>query len=346
MKNTPRRTVLPRALLLAAAVLLLWPLAGMGQAQQPLAPHDGQQLAFGQAQSGFISVAAEVDTYTFVANAGDVILIGASRSSGDLWPRVRLYQPGGVLLQDEDDPTHVEISQALPIGGTYSVHVSDGFNGTYTGGYGLYLQRLNAPGNATPLSFGQTSIGFIAQSAEMDTFTFEAQANDTVMVAISNASGDLWPQIRLYDPRGNLVGTNGDPDHAEITLIVAQRWITYLPLVVRNHGEAAAAGEGARGVLVHANLPGTYTILASDDLNGTLTGSYGLHVQRLNNPGNATDLAFGQTWLANINQAAEMDAYTFTGTAGDVVLVAASNATGDLLPLVRVYDPLGNMVGT
>jgi hypothetical protein len=340
-----------RALLQAAFVaLLLWFMTGPGLAQRPATEGAAQQLAFGQTQTGSIGTPAEIDTYTFVANAGDTVLIAISRASGDLWPRIRLYQPGGLLLVDEDAPTQVEVSQVLPVAGIYSIRISDGFNETLTGGYGLYLQRLNAPGNATPLSFGQTTIGSIAQTAEMDTFTFDAQENDAILVSISQASGDLWPQIRVYDPAGNVVGINGDPVHAEITLVVSQRWVSYLPLVVRSSRGTTASAEPSeeqeRGVHVRASLPGTYTILVADDLNGTQTGSYGLHLQQLNSPDNATPIDFGQTKTGSINQVAEMDAYSFMATAGDVVLVGASQATGDMWPRVRLYDPAGNLVGT
>ena len=349
MRNIPGQIGSARLLLLFTIVLLLWPLAGIGLAQEPAAQDNVQQLAFGETETGFIGTPAEIDTYTFAADAGDRILLGASRSSGDLWPRIRLYQPGGLLLRDEDDATHVEVSQTLPVGGTYSLHISDGFNGTLTGGYGLYLQRLNAPGNATGVAFGQTTIGSISQPAEMDTYTFDAQADDAILVGISHASGDLWPQIRLYDPRGNLVGTEGDPDHAEITLNVSQRWAVYLPVVQRNDGGTTRLTDHiqqqGQHIPARVSFPGTYTILVADDLNGTLTGSYGLYVQRLNNPGNATAMSFGQTLAGSIDLAGEMDAYTFAATAGDVVLLGASNASGNVWPQVRLYDPVGNLVG-
>jgi hypothetical protein len=336
-------------LLASVVVLLLWPTTGPGLAQQPEADRALQPLAFGETETGFISVPAEVDAFAFVADAGDVILIGTSRSSGNLWPRIRLYQPGGQLLLDEYDPVHAEATLVMPVPGTYSVQLSDGFDGTLTGGYGLYLQRLNAPGNTTPLAFGETATGFISQAAEMDSYTFDAEESDAILVGISQASGDLWPQIRVYDPRGNLVGINGDPVHAEITLAVSKRWVSFLPLVARSSGGTAEPVEPsdrqARGILVRASFPGTYTILVADDLDGTLSGGYGLHLQRLNNPGNATAIGFGETLAGSINQAAEMDAYTFAASAGDTVLIGASKASGDLWPQVRLFDPAGNPVG-
>ncbi|MFX0204595.1 MAG: carboxypeptidase-like regulatory domain-containing protein, partial [Candidatus Hodarchaeota archaeon] len=85
---------------------------------------------------------------------------------------------------------------------------------------------------------------------------------------------------------------------------------------------------------------GTYTILASDSY-GDRTGDYCLYLQRLNNPGNKTNISFGETLCNTISDAALMDTYTFTAVADDKVLVSMTRTSGDLLPYIRVYDPDG-----
>ena len=207
---------------------------------------------FGETMSGSINAPAETDTYTFTANAGDTILLGISRVSGDLWPEIRLYDPDGNLLGAESSSHHVEVTKTLSIVGTYTVLVSDGFNGTRTGDYNLYLQRLNNPGNALPLSFGQTVSGTIAIPAEMDTYTFPADAGDVILLGMSRVSGDLWQEIRLYDPDGNLLGAESSSHHVEVTKTLS--------------------------------IAGTYTVLVSDGFNGTLTGDYSISLQKLPSP--------------------------------------------------------------
>ena len=86
--------------------------------------------------------------------------------------------------------------------GTYTILAYDSYSGTNTGDYYLHLQRLNNPGNATPIDFGQTLSGSIITPAEMDTYTFSASAGDRVLVRMSKASGDLWPGVRIYSPDG------------------------------------------------------------------------------------------------------------------------------------------------
>lgn len=72
-----------------------------------------------------------------------------SRASGDLWPEIRLYHPDGHLLRAESSSVHAEIALPLPTAGTYTVLVSDGYNGTLTGDYNLYLQALVAMAGLT-----------------------------------------------------------------------------------------------------------------------------------------------------------------------------------------------------
>ncbi len=57
----------------------------------------------------------------------------------------------------------------------------------------------------TAISFGQTLIGSIAASGDVDTYTFSAAANDRVLVTMAVSSGSLDPDIELYDPTGVLV---------------------------------------------------------------------------------------------------------------------------------------------
>src|SRR5260370_41595006 len=54
----------------------------------------------GQPQSGTISSAAQSNSYTFSANANDVITFTLVTTSGKLSPRIRLYNPAGTLITD------------------------------------------------------------------------------------------------------------------------------------------------------------------------------------------------------------------------------------------------------
>ncbi|MFC2037589.1 pre-peptidase C-terminal domain-containing protein, partial [Chloroflexota bacterium] len=282
--------------------------------QQLNTPDNATPIDFGQTKTGSINQVAEVDAYTFMATGGDVVLVGASHATGDMWPLLRLYDSAGNLVGTSGDSRHTEVQVTVASSGAYTVLVSDDLNGTHSGVYGLYLQRLNNPGNATPVDFGQTLAGSINLVAEMDAYTFAADAGDVVLIGAGRSTGDLWPQIRLFDPEGNLVGVAGESTHAEVQ--------------------------------VKLTSSGTHTLLIADDLNGTHTGGYGLHLQRLNNPGNAKTLAYSDQVAATINMVAEVDAYTFSASAGDAIVIGMARTSGSLWPQIRLFDPDGEAAGT
>jgi len=276
-------------------------------------PGSPVSIAFGQTLSGSISTLAEMDTYTFTASAGDKVLVRMSKSSGNLYPGIRVYSPDGTKLCEQEGLYTAEIASCtLTSTGTYSIVAYDGFGhvggGTSTGDYFLSLQRLNNPGSPVSIAFGQTLSGSIITPAEMDTYTFTASAGDKVLVRMSTSSGNLWEEIRVYSPDGTkLCETYTTAEIASCTL----------------------------------SSTGTYTILAYDGFDGTLTGDYYLYLQRLNNPGSPVSITFGQTLSGSIITPAEMDTYTFTASAGDKVLVRMSKSSGSLWAGIRVYSPDG-----
>jgi len=271
-------------------------------------PGNATAIGFGQTISGSIDSAAKTDTYTFSAGAGDSVLIRMSKSSGSLYPEIRLYGPDGNELAWAWDSRTAEVLWILPSDGQYTVLTCDHY-GNYTGSYCIFVQRLNNPGNATPIGFGQTISGSIDSAAKTDTYTFSAGAGDSVLIRMSKSSGSLYPEIRLYGPDGNELAWAWDITTAEVL------WI--LP------------GDGQ------------YTILAADHY-GNYTGSYYVFVQRLNNPGNATPIVFGQTISGSIDTAAKTDTYAFSAVAGDSVLIRMSASPGFLDPEIRLYGPDGN----
>ena len=229
--------------------------------------------------TGAINQAGEVNAYTFSANIGDSILVHAGRSSGDLYPLIRLYGPPGILLGESSGASEAELLVTLPdvyrvsfpllaartgaalaagesyppgpplaatAPGTYTLLISD--SGTYTGGYGLFVQRTNNPGNATAITPGQTLAGTIAEPGQMQTFAFDAAAGDAVQITMARTSGSVYPAIELYDPTGSLVGQNSGAVQVQVTRTLS--------------------------------APGVYTILAGD-YDGTCTGGYNVNMVRV-----------------------------------------------------------------
>jgi hypothetical protein len=304
-------------------------------------------ISFGETVSGSISSPAEIDTFTFVGNQGDRILIGITQTSGELWPMLQLHDPNSNLLQTERSPSHAEMTVTLPASGTYSILVSDGFDGTFTGGYNLFLQRLNNPVNANSITFGEISSGSISKAAEMDPFTFSASAEDIILIGISKTSGDVWPEIRLYDSNGNLLQTERSPSHSEMTVTLSAMKYIFLPIIIKpplnsdSHIDFELENRGSTKQTV-----GKYTILVSDGFNGIFTGGYNLFLQRLNNPSGALPISFNQIKSGTISLVAEMDLFTFAANENDIVILGISEISGDVWPEIRLYDPHINLLQT
>jgi len=203
---------------------------------------DAIPISFGDTVLGSIDPIGDTDTFTFSANAGDSVLIRMSYASGFLDPQVRLYGPDGKEVASGWDYSNVEVSHVLPSDGQYTILACD-YGGTDTGDYGIFVQRLDNPGNATAINFGQTISGSIDSVAQMDTYTFSASAGDSVLIRMSHTSAFLDPQVRLYGPDGKEVASGWDYSNVEVSHVLPS--------------------------------DGQYTVLACDH-GGTDTGNYTL----------------------------------------------------------------------
>jgi len=86
-------------------------------------------------------------------------------------------------------------------------------------------------------------------------------------------------------------------------------------------------------------VSGTYTLLVKA---WTGTGTYNVLLQRLNNPVGCLSLGFGNPpTSASIDAAAEVDCYTFTGTAGDRMRSRAIETSGSLSLMQEIIRPDG-----
>ncbi|MGD0630050.1 MAG: pre-peptidase C-terminal domain-containing protein [Terracidiphilus sp.] len=273
----------------------------------------GVPLLFGQTQPGTIDTAAQSNTYTFSANAGDVVDFTVTPSSGS--PKIRLYNPDGTLNSQviaydcNAGPQELNTS-ILPTTGTYTVLV--GYCGdTNTGDYELYSQRTNNPTGAVALPPGETQAGLIGSAAQSNTYTFSASAGNVVDFTITPTSGS--PKIRLYNPDGTL-----------------------------NSQVIAYDCNAGPQELNTSTLPttGTYTVLVGY-CGDTNTGNYTIYSQLTNNPFGAAQIDWDQVQAGVINSAAQSNTYTFVGNASDVVDFTVTPASGS--PKIRLYNPDGTL---
>jgi hypothetical protein len=290
---------------------------------------DGGPLGNGALMTGRISVAGEIDEWTFNANAGDriAIHIGEIVDDNDFRPWIRLRAPDSSILGNTWGTDAAVIDDVVaPITGTYGVLVASadsGFDGTGT----YRLTMTHTPGPITvspgdqggPLTNGAMHTGEIVQG-DVDVWTFTATAGDRIAVHIGETTDtdDFRPWIRLWAPNGASRGDTWDTDAAVIDDAVALVTGTYLVLV-------ASADSGFDGTgtyrLTMTHTPGPITVSPGDQ-GGPLTN--------------------GAMHTGEILQG-DVDVWTFTANAGDriAVHIGETTDTDDFRPWIRLWAPDG-----
>ncbi|PYJ79703.1 MAG: hypothetical protein DME22_25085, partial [Verrucomicrobia bacterium] len=267
----------------------------------------GTVLSYGQTVTGQIAALGQASQFTFEAGDGDIVTLRMSRASSGINPSIRLLDFEDHQVAQQSAFAYAQLDLPLPAPGVYFAEARDDADDA-TGAFGLSLQRLNGPAGAMTMNFGTVTNRSLALPAELQAFQFAAVAGDVVRVRMSRSSG-IDPRIELFDSQGRSVADTTAFADAVVDLALAS---------------------------------GTYYFLLSD-LNGDETGTYGVSLERLNNPANAKPIAYGQTLEASIDAVAEMDAYSFQAQAGDVVRVRMSRSSG-IDPQIELFDSQGRSV--
>jgi hypothetical protein len=275
-------------------------------------PADPIPINFSDVIPATINSIVEHDTYTISGEAGDIVRLNISRTSGSFNPSVAVYRPDGTLLcSDQTVGSALTRHCTLAVSGTYVILIGDwGINNT--GGYDFYLQRLNNPSNPIPINFSDVIPATINSIVEHDTYTISGEAGDIVRLDISRTSGSFNPSVAVYRPDGTLLCSDQTVGSA-----------------LTRHCTLAVSG--------------TYVILIGDwGINNT--GGYDFYLQRLNNPSNPIPINFSDVIPATINSIVEHDTYTISGEAGDIVRLDISRTSGSFNPSVAVYRPDGTLL--
>jgi hypothetical protein len=168
----------------------------------------------------------ETDTFSFQANAGDVVVIhvtecsdfgGVCRGACLCFDQCVELRQANNLLDRKCTPlennrgtrfrTQIE-TRRLPADGTYTIIVKDA-NDDGRGSYTLFLQRVNEPGLDRPLVPG-ISQPFSLSCGQVDTFTFNGRAGDRVEIdMIQEGIGNIDPRLELYDSDGQVIDIPG-----------------------------------------------------------------------------------------------------------------------------------------
>ncbi len=269
-------------------------------------------VSFGQVVTGTLDTPIESDTYSFSASVNDKLSLRLVRSAGTFLPQIRVYDYAGNLVSMCSKYSYdelVSITCSVTTNGAFSILVDD-LNSSATGAYALHFQRFNQPGNAVQNTFGQPIAGSLSQSAEMDVYKLDLITNDLLLIRLLRTSGNYQPRFRLFDQDG--------------------------VLTCSVYSYSALADDDGCAI----TKAGTYALIV-DELQELRTGDYTLHTQRINNPGNASSIAFGQSINDSIASVAAVDTYTFQATQNDKIRMKMTRTSGAFLPRIRIFTSGG-----
>jgi len=273
--------------------------------------------------SGSIDAIGDVDEFQFTAEVGDVVTVSlANTSSGTFIPRANLISPS-----DNDlGAVHAGFKNTYDLdeAGTYVIQVYDD-SLIETGPYAVGLEGLKpASDDGSAITLGSVETQSTTETGEVDEFTFTAGVGDVVTLSLAEAGFGVYrPHAMLYSPSGD-----------EVRLYSAS-----------TGSRANFVDSGRKAVSEALGEAGTYVIQVYDD-NYTHTGDYSLAFEGLTPASDdAVDILLGQVLSGTIDTG-EVDEFTFTGTAGDLLTLSLSEKEhgADTELWTEVYSPSGMKV--
>ena len=192
----------------------------------------------------------------------------------------------------------------------------------------LGLLLIPRTGWSASISCGQTVTNTTTTVSQIDTYTYAGTAGQVLSVSLWSSldvnPNNYHPMVAdIYSPGGQLVVSVTDT-------------LYYL------------IGSGG-AVNVTLTDSGTYTILVHNSTY-VYTSSYALSIQSVNNGGCSSQaISCGQTVISNTTYQSEMDAYSYAGTAGQVLSVSLWSSL-DVNPnfyhpmVADIYGPGGELL--
>jgi hypothetical protein len=286
-------------------------------------------LQYGDSVIGRITQTEPLIFYFLRAQRGDVINVTMRRTSGSLDPHLDVATADGIVLASNDDDPRAEGTLDAGIAnytilddGVYVI-VATRFGreaGDTEGSYVLSVTRTppdelgTRPEEARLIDYGMALNATVDDTVPIRYFRFDGKRGDVIAATMTATSGNLDSLIVLADE--NLVelvqddNAGGDRDARIVAYTLPANGAYFL--------EATRSGGPA------GRTSGTFTL----QLNGR-PGIVG---------GRALEIRYGSTVSGQINDQNVSEQYVFFGQQGDVVQITMERASGDLDPLVTLYD--------
>jgi hypothetical protein len=280
---------------------------------------DGGAIASADVKTGNISGVGDLDAFTFTGTFGQRVLVDAVATSGAGFNTgFALYPPGGGPAANYTTGDRLELQ--LGATGTWTVVVYD--NGFDTpGSYELSL--LNVTGGPVtsasdadggPILSNQIKNGQFNQGADFDAYTFTGVAGQRVIFTAVATGPNNNTNMTLYPPGGITNEGTTSADQMEVTL---QRSGTYT-LVLEDYGD---------------DNTGPYTLSYLNVTAGPLTDG---------SDANGGPIVSNQVVSGTMSGVADLDAYTFSATYGQRIVVDAVATGGvNFNTYIVAYPPNG-----
>ena len=266
-------------------------------------------LALGIPVTGVLDDRVPVGKWAFDGAAGDVVSVVVASEA--FFPEAEVLLPtGGTLTWDNTGApgANVLLTATLPATGRYTV----GVRAVY-GGAGPYRLAVATVGE-TRLTVGTPVTGVLDDRAAVGRWTFDGTAGDAVSVAVAAEAFDPTVELRL--PNGERAAISRSLGNESLT--------TTLPVTGRYEVRVrpSSGGTGAYQLAVRTVGEGEASLAVDTPVTG-----------------GARELALGARVTAMLADEAPVGRWTFDGTAGQVVSVAAAAEAFD--PAVDLRWPTG-----
>jgi hypothetical protein len=326
-----------------------------GDAQRLTVCAQNQPITVGQTVNGTLATGdclnpidndgSKVDEYTFTGTAGQQISVTMSSTAFDTY--LYLLRPDNTLIAVNDDINAginpPNLNSAIPVNipfltlltdGTYSI-IATSVRPEESGAYSLTLTS-STPCPMTSINPGQIN-GTLSTSDCRNPFPLDNDTYDNTFIDIYTFEGRAEQQVS-FD-------------------LISSAFDAYLYLVLPNGDILADDNNGGGGT--NARLPNTggfgrlpltgrYMVLVNS-FTASQTGNYTLTFNRSATDCQSTQITAGQQvngTLANgdcrlIEDGSFIDAYTFSGTAGQQVIISMTSTSASLDPTLFLLSPTG-----
>ena len=314
-------------------------------------------LSYGDTVTGEITNENFAQTFTFEAQAGDVVTIEAARAEdGTLDTLLILEDPDGEVVARNDDfgGTLNSTIEAVTLeqAGTYTITMTRFLeeSGASTGEFTLTLTLIEGSdvdttpsdtdnvdtGDSPILAADETVTGTITNEDFEQRFSFNADAGDVVTIELRADNSELDPLLQVLTPDGTVLAENDDEDFISTDSLIEALELpadgTYTVVATRFNGESGLSTGDYVLLLTFGSAPPEDTDTPD--------------VDEPTDPNEVRAINFGETVQGELTNANFADEYTFETEAGDTVSIELRATSGDLDTLLELYNPTGELIAS